>query len=171
MRVGEEVQEMSRRLTFTEDLPGWPALRGAVEQLTDSTERRWGTMTSAQMLRHTNGFCALYLGELEVSPFVRFVARLLGKRFLRRVAAKSPMETPRNMRTLPVLHQTEAPDFAAEQRVLLAHFDRWEALESSGGVWNHPMYGEMAVEDCAGLVRHHTAHHLNQFGVLSHPQS
>lgn len=161
---------MSRRLTFTADLPGWPELRGAVEPLTESTERRWGTMTSAQMLRHTNGFCALYLSELKVSPLVRFVAWLLGKRFLRRVAAKSPMETPRNMRTLPALHQKEAPDFAAEKRALLAHFERWEALESAGGTWNHPMYGEMAAGDCVGLVRHHTAHHLNQFGVLSHPQ-
>lgn len=162
---------MSRRLTFTEDLPGWPELRDAAGQLTESTERRWGTMTPAQMLRHANGFCALYLGELEVSGFIRLVARLLGKRFLRRVAGKSPLDTPRNMRTLPALHQTEAPDFAAERRALRAHFDRWEALESAGGAWNHPMYGEMEVGDCAGLVRHHTAHHLNQFGVLSHPQS
>lgn len=156
-------------MTFAADLPTWVSLEHAVAGLRPDSERAWGTMTPAQMLRHVNGFCDLYAGNLPVSWPVRFVAGLVGKRFLRRVAAKSPTATPRNMTTLPALRAKadSGVDFDDEKARFLAHASWFSQLETSGGAAHHPMYGEMAVGDMSGLVRHHTAHHFHQFRLLS----
>jgi hypothetical protein len=156
-------------MMFAADLPTWASLAHAVARLSSDSERDWGTMTSAQMLRHVNGFCDLYAGNVPVSWRVRFVAGLVGKRFLRRVAAKSPTATPRNMTTLPALRAKPdlGVDFDDEKAKFLAHASWFSQLENRGGVAHHPMYGDMSVADMSGLVRHHTAHHFHQFRLLS----
>lgn len=155
-------------MIFTDDLPPWTSLRQAVAELRPDSERAWGTMTSAQMLKHVNGFCDLYAGNLPVSWPVRVVARLVGKRFLSRVAAKTPTATPRNTTTLPALRSASgsAIDLDEERQKFLAHSRWFEDLEARGGKARHPMYGEMAVGEMSGLVRHHTAHHFHQFQLL-----
>lgn len=156
-------------MTFTDDLPSWAILEHNVAGLSDDSPRAWGTMSPSQMLRHVNGFCDLYAGNLPVSWPVRLIAQLMGKRFLRRVAARSPMSTPRNMTTLPALRSGGdlGIDFEAERDKFLAHIKWFGDLEARGGTAQHPMYGEMGVGELAGLVRHHTAHHFHQFQLLS----
>ena len=155
-------------MEFSVDLPDWQTLEKASVGLSDETPRLWGTMSPGQMLAHVNGFCELYLGELAVPWPIRMIARLIGRRFLARVASKSPSATPRNMNTLPSLKQTSgAPKQLEEERKrFLLHCQRFAEMEANGGTVQHQMYGEMAAEDIAGLVRHHTAHHFHQFGLI-----
>ncbi|MBL4770525.1 MAG: hypothetical protein JKY61_05165 [Planctomycetes bacterium] len=48
-------------------------------------------------------------------------------------------------------------------RQLLEEFTE---IESLTGLVNHPVYGPIDTEDMQSLVRHHTAHHANQFGLF-----
>jgi len=107
----------------------------------------------------------LYLGAIGVNAGVRFLARLLGPMFLRRFIVKPLGRTPRNMRTLQSIRAVE-PDvlgLAEERALFLKALDGVEALD---GWVDHGLYGPMKAEDAQALVRHHTAHHFHQFGLL-----
>lgn len=149
----------------TSDTPSLDALRAAVGRLHGASERRFGTMSPAQMLRHCSGFIELYLGRVPVSAPIRWIARAVGPLFLKRVVAKSPLDTPKGLTTLPALRSTpgEEPDLEAERARFLALLDEVDALE---GPQPHVLYGTTEARTLVDLVRHHTAHHFHQFGLL-----
>lgn len=147
------------------DTPSIDELQSAFERAAPDTERRWGTMTCAQMLRHCRRFAELYLGRVHVALPMRLLARVLGPFFLRRTLRQSPTATPRNLSTLPTIRQRgpDDLDFEAERAKLLEILAEVQRLE---GVHAHPLYGDMDADDVIALVRHHSAHHANQFGLL-----
>lgn len=149
----------------TDDTPSLSELDDQLRNLRADTSPAWGTMNAVQMVRHCSKFVDLYLGRIEVSAPIRVLARLIGPLFLRRVVKGSPTATPRNLKTLPSIRS--APDldanFEAEVEALREGLDAIAKLE---GVVQHPMYGKMDAESCKTLVRHHTAHHFHQFGLL-----
>lgn len=149
----------------TADTPTLQELETALAALGEGTRPAWGRMTAPQMVQHCRGFVDLYLGDVQVAAPVRWIARLIGPLFLKKVLAKSPLETPKNLGTLPALRakEGEAVDFEAECTALRAGFQRLRALE---GTVRHPLYGKADAETCRALVRHHTAHHFHQFGLL-----
>ena len=69
------------------------------------------------------------------------------------------------MGTLPALRMGPGlhVDFEKGRRRFLEGLSEVESLE---GVVLHPMYGPMKAEDAQALVRHHTAHHFCQFGLI-----
>lgn len=149
----------------TADTPTFAEIDAALDRLTPDAERRFGTMSPAQMLRHNRGFVDLYLGRgAPVSAPIRMIARLIGPMFLRKVVASSPRETPRGLRTLGPLRATDdGLDLDAERTALRSALAEAAALE---GVRPHVLYGPMDAVSMQTLIRHHTAHHLNQFGLL-----
>lgn len=147
------------------DTPTLSELRAAIETARADTPGRWGKMTCTQMLRHCRRFAELYLGRVSVPLPVRLLARAFGPWFLRRTITRSPTQTPRNMKTLGAIRETgsDDPSFEREREDLLTVLEEVAKLE---GTHPHPLYGEMQAEDMIALVRHHTAHHANQFGLL-----
>tara|TARA_R110002111_G_scaffold67263_3_gene109417 strand:- start:743 stop:1138 length:396 start_codon:yes stop_codon:yes gene_type:complete len=124
-------------------------------------------MQAAQMTRHCRVFVDLCLGRVPVALPIRILARILGPIFLRRLLAKSPTLAPKNLKTLKPLRIRDAGvSLAVEREQLSATFDELEALPAKH---RHPLYGEMRKEDVIALVRSHTAHHANQFGLLDSP--
>lgn len=121
-------------------------------------------MNPAQMTRHCRVFIDLCMGRVAVSGFVRVLARMLGPLFIRRLLAKPPTRSPKNLKTLPPLRMNGLDlSLSAERELLFAAFDELEAL---GDAHRHPLYGRMRKRDVIALVRHHTAHHALQFGLL-----
>lgn len=117
------------------------------------------------MLRHCSRFMELYLGAIGVHPAVRILARWFAPRFLRGYLVKPIGATPRNMKTLQSIraNEPEVRDFDTERA---AFFHALEGVEALEGLVNHGLYGWMKAEDAQALVRHHTAHHFHQFGLL-----
>lgn len=121
-------------------------------------------MTPAQMTRHCRVFIDLCMGRVAVSGIVRVLARMLGPIFLRRLLAKPPTQSPKNLKTLSPLRMDDPGlSLASERERLFAAFDELEAL---AGEHRHPLYGRMRKQDVIALARHHTAHHALQFGLL-----
>lgn len=148
-----------------DDTPGFEEIRTAVTRLTPETERRFGTMSPGAMLRHNSRFMELYLGQIAVKPWMRFAARLVGPLFLRRVMAMPAADTPKNLKTLPQIRVRGEDDLDLEQE-RSRFIELIGAVEALEGSLDHALYGAMDAESAKGLVRHHTAHHLHQFGLL-----
>ncbi|MCK5941906.1 MAG: DUF1569 domain-containing protein [Planctomycetes bacterium] len=148
----------------TSDTPTLAALRAAFDRLEPASRPRWGRMDAAQMLLHCRTFVDLCLGRVPVALPMRLLARALGPLFLRRLFARSPKEAPKDLTTLKPLRMDAAQaDLDTARRELGQRFDELEALPAQH---RHPLYGRMRRQDVIALVRHHTAHHANQFGLL-----
>ena len=151
-------------MEFHAETPSAEQLTAALAALEAGTQPAWGKLDAPGMVLHVNRFMELYLGERKMGGFAGWMARHLGKVFLRRVAVKSPFETPRNLATAPVLAVRAGADLAGEVERFAVLLGQIEALT---GTYEHPVYGAMPADDVKGLVRHHTAHHFFQFGLLS----
>lgn len=147
------------------DTPSLEALREALSRLDQNVLPLWGNMNAAQMLLHCSQFMDLYLGRVQLPIWVRWVSRTMGPRYLRSFLVKPLGSTPRNMGTLPALRM--GPDLHVDFEEGQCRFlEGLSLVESLEGVVLHPMYGPMKAEDAQALVRHHTAHHFCQFGLL-----
>lgn len=153
----------------TADTPTLDELIAAVDRLEPGTTPAWGKLNAPSMLEHCARFVDLYLGRLTVSRPIRIMARLIGPLFLKRVLAKSPTATPKNLRTLGEI--SVDPDLITEFEPAA---DRLRAglreVAGLSGVCQHVMYGDTDAETLQALVRHHTAHHFHQFGLLESPK-
>ena len=150
-------------MQFHADTPQAEALNQALAGLDADRKPEWGKLDAAGMVEHVNRFMQLYLGQIRMGGLPGFLARHLGKAFLKRVAKQSPFETPKNLTTAPVLSVKQGADFAHE---VARYVELSGQIESLSGDYNHPVYGPMDAEDVKGLVRHHTAHHFHQFGLI-----
>jgi len=152
--------------TIHPDTPDIAAVRGAFEALEAADERRWGTMTAPQMAEHIARFNEIYLGRIRVGGVTGFLARLVGKLFIRRFLAVSPYEMKRGMGTLPSIRIEEPVDGAAFENARARVLSTCAEIEAKTGEWDHPLYGRIPAEVGRALARHHAAHHLRQFGRL-----
>jgi len=81
---------------------------------------------------------------------------------------KNPIgETPKNLKTLPSIDVRKllpTAGWVELQRSVFKLLDRLDALDSQ--TIEHPIYGKVHTEDFSALIRHHTAHHFHQFGLI-----
>ena len=124
----------------------------------------WGEMNSSQMVKHCSAFIDLYLGKISVPFWYKYFGVTIGKLFLKYISRKSPLETPRNMRTEKSLKITDQNlDFDFERELLIKKLHN--LCEVKGQI-NHPIYGNMKSDKVLFLIKHHTIHHLNQFNLI-----
>ena len=125
---------------------------------------RWGEMNSAQMIKHCSSFIDLCLGRIEVPFWYKYFGITIGKLFLIYISKKSPLETPRNIKTEKSIKIVDDNlDFDHEKEILIAKLNKVHKLK---GKINHPIYGNMKSEKILFLIKHHTIHHLNQFNLI-----
>ncbi|MFK7742280.1 MAG: DUF1569 domain-containing protein [Planctomycetota bacterium] len=147
------------------DTPTLAEIEALFAELTPASLPNWGRMDAAQMVRHCRGFVELCLGRVATGRAVRIAARMIGPLLLARMLRKSPKAAPRNLKTLKPLRtaQQSGLDLATERAQF---FRALRELAAAPDPMPHPLYGATAREQVIGLVRHHTAHHLHQFGLL-----
>ena len=157
-----------QKLNWRVEVPSTDQLRKALERLTPETSPRWGKMNSSEMLFHVAGFGALYFGEYRIDIMTRVLGYWLGPLFLRSLTRKNPIgETPKNLKTLPSIDVRKllpTAGWVELQRSVFKLLDRLDALDSQ--TIEHPIYGKVHTEDFSALIRHHTAHHFHQFGLI-----
>jgi hypothetical protein len=128
----------------------------------DST-RKWGTMTSAEMLRHCRAQIEFIL---KPSPDVKIYPTMFRFSPVRWLALYG-IPWPKNSKTAPELDVTkkltDTTDFDNEKQLILQglhnlyHADHVEAI--------HPLFGKMGKNQWGRVVWKHLDHHLRQFGV------
>lgn len=147
------------------DTPSINELIECISRLELNSAPLWGTMNSLQMCRHCINFIHLYQGKIPVSFPIRMIARLVGGFFLKKIITSSPKKTPKSLRTLSEINSKDydGKDLDLEKSTLI------QLLKDIGelkGHIQHPLYGLMNSKDVIALIRHHTAHHMNQFGLM-----
>jgi len=136
-----------------------------LNSLSENSLPRWGEMSSSQMIKHCSSFIDLYLGKIKVPFWYKYFGITIGKLFLLYISKKSPLETPRNIRTEKSIKIIdENLDFDNEKSLLIKKLNKLHKIE---GQINHPIYGMMKSQKIIFLIKHHTIHHLNQFNLIN----
>lgn len=139
-------------------------LKQRILSITETAERKWGRMNSAQMLCHCHRILQVGLGTV-VLPKTNFLIRTIG------VCAKFQMKAfsngiPPNMPTFEVVKLKENCNFEQSRDCLFAALDEFVAgLEQDSLLANHVLFGKMSRHDWGTLQYTHINHHLKQFGV------
>lgn len=135
-------------------------LRERLDRIGPDTPRQWGTMNSAQMLRHMDEAFRMALGEVRMADQSNFLTRW-SKRFV-----IGPMPWSKNLPTAKGLRfQADAVEFHAARKALLESWDRMYRSPEDHAYGDHPLFGPMTRADYDKLMAKHTEHHLRQFGV------
>jgi hypothetical protein len=137
-------------------------IKRRIERLGPDSEKRWGTMTAAQMLAHCSAWMEMAAGLR--NPPRSLAGRLFGKMAKKSILGEAPVR--RNMPTEKSLIVRDDRMLIAERRRLLDWVDRF----SAGGpahCTTHPhcFFGHMTPLEWAIMGYKHLDHHLRQFGA------
>ena len=126
--------------------------------------RRWGRMSSHQMVCHLCDSFRMVTGQKPVSH----ASGLLQRTIVKWTALYLPLRWPPGILTRPEIDQeaggTRPIDFAADVSELMALVELMTAGRSAG--WQpHPLFGRMSEAAWLRWAYLHMDHHLRQFGA------
>ena len=139
-----------------------PVVRSRVESrlraLRPEAPRRWGSMTTDQMLWHVNQFLGFSLGEGSApqrkSPIPAPIFRFLILN----------MPWPRSAPTHPTALAKDTYDFETERARCLALIDRFVSRPIDGPWPLDPVFGAVTGTFASKMQAKHLDHHFRQFG-------
>lgn len=137
-----------------------------LERLTSHTERRWGSLSPAEMLCHLGDACDAVL-RVRVPPGPPPSGR--PRPLLKWLMLYSPMPWPKGARTRPGvnphLEGTRPGEFAKDRARVINGLARLSAAPAEGLTAVHFMVGPMSRSDWHRWAYKHVDHHLRQFGL------
>ena len=147
------------------DNSAYHALVARIQQLTPAAERRWGTMSPAEMLEHLHLAigCAVR-DDMHLPDGSTFGSRTVGKYLFVHLLQKYPKGGKTGAMLLP--HNTT--DLAHGRALLLEDVSllREQYIRApQSAFFPHPLFGNLSGKEWGLLAYKHTDHHLRQFGV------
>jgi hypothetical protein len=135
-------------------------LLGRLENLRPETPRRWGALTSGEMLCHLADVTFHVLHPPEA-------VRKRSRRLYKWTALYMPFPWPHGIRTPdrvnPRTKGTRPGDFEEDRRRVVEGLRTLASLSSFPDV--HPVFGTMNTREWRIWAYRHTDHHLKQFGL------
>jgi hypothetical protein len=139
-----------------------------LERLSDlqpDSRRRWGRMTSHQMVCHLCDSFKSGLGEKPNSSVSNLFTRTVAKW----AALYAPLPWPHNVKTMPEMDQeiggTPPDEFGRDRRQLVTLIERFTAPAREIEFHPHPYFGDMSESQWMRWGYLHCDHHLRQFGM------
>ena len=136
---------------------------GRIEQLTATTQPKWGKMSVGQMLAHCNVTYEMVYDDIHPKPgaFAKFLLKLFVKK-----AVLSDKPYKHNGQTAPAFKITDPRDFELEKSRLIEYITKTQQLGGSffNGKESHS-FGELKESEWNAMFYKHLDHHLSQFGV------
>ena len=135
-------------------------------RLTPASERRWGTMTPAELLCHLGDNMEMALGTREVpsTAYHGWASRLIKFMIL-----KTAMPFPKGVMTRPRLDPrregTKPEGFEADRARVVRGLRALSAVNGAEPGPIHGRFGPMTMADWQRQGFRHTDHHLKQFGL------
>ena len=141
-------------------------LASRLRGLTPASQRRWGTLSPAEMLCHLGDTCESVLGvRVPPGPPPSGAPRPL----LKWLILYSPMPWPKGARTRPGvnphLEGTRPGDFERDRSRVLEGLERLAVAPAEALAAHHFMVGPMSRDDWHRWAYKHVDHHLRQFGL------
>ena len=132
--------------------------------LRPDSERRWGSLTPAEMMCHLADSFALGLGEREADGGVGTLRRVL----FTWVALELPVPWPKGVPTRPTMDPrrqgTPPADWYADRERLVDAIERFAANGPAPHA-RHPLFGRLSRRRWLKWGWRHADHHLRQFGL------
>jgi len=140
-------------------------LRDRLLMIAPDSPRRWGKMSSHQMICHLTDSFKAGTGEKTVSP----TGNVFHRTVLKFLALYLPVPWPHGVPTRPEMNQdlggTAPVEFEQDRAQLIAMIDRFSRAQRDFDWHPHPLFGLMADRDWFRWGYLHVDHHLRQFGV------
>jgi len=137
-----------------------------LRQLTPDSQRRWGKMTSHQMICHLNDSFKSVIGERDLSGDK---SNLLTRTVVRWLALYAPLKWPHGVPTMAENDQeqggTPPEDFKRDVDALASMIERVTSPQKDFQWRRHPLFAEISQRDWMRWGYLHVDHHLRQFGV------
>lgn len=134
-------------------------------EITPDSQRRWGRMTSHQMLCHLADTFAAGLGERRVTPADTAFRRTVVKWIALWVPIPWPHGVPTRKEIDAQREGTRPGDFAADRQRVEAWIDRYAATTDPAAFGLHPLFGPLTPREWTRWAYLHLEHHFRQFGV------
>jgi Protein of unknown function (DUF1569) len=134
-----------------------------IQQLTDATAPKWGSMGVAQMLAHCNVTYEMVYETNHPKPnaFIKFILKKLVKN---KVVSELPYQ--KNGKTAPQFLIKDSKNFEAEKQRLVNYISKTQEL---GGAYfdkkESHSFGVLSTTEWNNMFYKHLNHHLDQFGV------
>jgi len=136
-----------------------------LERVRPDSARKWGRMTSHQMVCHLSDSFRSVTGERESSE----VSTAISRTVVKYIALRVPIPWPKGIKTLPESDQeiggTKPVEFERDVRDLEELVERFTCDGRDCQGWRHPIFGRMSDDDWQRWGYLHMDHHLRQFGV------
>lgn len=137
-------------------------INSRLENLTPETQRQWGKMDVAQMLKHTTFPLEIVLGKKQVKK-PNFVLRLILSSFKKSMYNDKPWK--QGLQTGKELVVSSPQDFQKEKESLKKLVNEFYEKGASYNWADHPMFGKFTSEQWGKMQYKHLDHHFRQFGV------
>lgn len=143
------------------DQQAYEELSHRLQNLTNKHERKWGKMTSAQMLAHCK---EAFKVPLTSKPLKRNPISYLG--WLFRPILYNARPYKQSLPTAPHFIVKDDRDFEKEKTEMLSIVKAFHEKGATGvGDKIHPFFGRMTSDQWGRSMWKHLDHHLRQFGA------
>ncbi|MCP1183735.1 DUF1569 domain-containing protein [Paenibacillus sp. 1781tsa1] len=133
-----------------------------MDQLSENSIPKWGTMQVSQMLAHCSAFHDIPLGN--AFPPRGLLGRLIGRFAKPMFYNDKPL--PHNMSTIPTIIIDDQRQFMAEKEKLEQQINIFQqGVSEKFSRHPHPFFGKLTAEQWGKGIYKHLDHHLKQFGV------
>ncbi|OAB79624.1 DUF1569 domain-containing protein [Cochleicola gelatinilyticus] len=130
-----------------------------LENLSENSDRQWGTMSAGQMAKHCQGPFNIMLEKEDYGMKPNWLAKVFFKKML-----YNDKPFRKNLPTAKFLKETEPRDLAVEKPKLKALLSEFEAQRDRTNWAPHPGFGVFTKQQWGQLQYKHLDHHLKQFG-------
>lgn len=134
-----------------------------INQLSSTTQPKWGKMNVAQMLAHCNVIYEITFEDIHPKPsgFKRFIIKLLVKK-----SVVNDVPYKQNSPTAPIFKVASQQDFEKQKERLIAYLNKTVELgENTFEGKEYPNFGVLSKQEWSNMFYKHLNHHLSQFGV------
>ena len=132
-------------------------------RLDAATTRRWGRMTSHEMLCHLGDSFLAVLGDRPASSAETFLSRRLVKWVALHTSIPWPQGVPTRPEVNPHAGGTKPVEFERDRAAVVGLIRRFVAPDTQYG--RHPGFGAMTRAEWMLWAYGHVDHHLRQFGL------
>lgn len=133
-----------------------------INNLTPTTQARWGKMNVSQMLAHCSVSYEMVYEDKYPKP--NFLMKLILKAFVKKtVCGANPYK--QNVPTAPQFIIKGTPDFEKEKARLIAFIQKTQQLgEEKFATMESHSFGKLSINEWNNMFYKHLDHHLKQFG-------
>jgi hypothetical protein len=134
-----------------------------INNLTDTTQAKWGKMDVGQMLKHCQLPIHIALEHTVMTTKANGFKKIVFKLFKPMMYNDKPWRP--NMQTPKEFVVTDAQVFATEKENLITLLKTFNLKKENTNWPEHPLFGHFTTAQRGQMQYKHLDHHLKQFGV------